>query len=112
MRKLLVLALIVLVVGSWALAEANYQTASVTVTASYLKLTKAAQSVLICNDSSSANVLYFRLFEEDDAPGPATTSSSPILVGACKGFGQPGGKRFTSLSLISAGTSTVNIDSY
>lgn len=111
-RFMIALALALALVAGMVVAETNYQTASVTNTASYLLLTKAAQSVLICNDSASANIAYFRLFEAGDSVAAATTSSSPLAIGACKSFGNTGGKLFTSLSLLSAGTSTINIDSH
>ena len=110
MRKILVF--LALAATGLVYAEPQFQSVSATNSAQYVVLSKAAQSVLICNDAASANIAYFRLFEEGDAPGAAVATSSPLAIGACKSFGEPDwGKRFVSLSILSAGTSTVTIDS-
>jgi hypothetical protein len=78
-RYLALVGALVLAVGIKADAEVKFLTISATST-SQTKTFAPVAALLIC--SSGANVAYLRVFNTNDTPGDATTSSMPIVAGS------------------------------
>jgi hypothetical protein len=94
-----------------AYAETSFNTASVTNASQTITFLTPRSGVVICNDSASAGVMYFRLFNQNDTPAAATASHSPVAIGACLAFSKPPSQSadFKAISLYSASTATANI---
>lgn len=114
-RRLAALLIALLIAGALH-AEVLFVSISATGTSSTTTFSRVSRGALVCNSSASANVAHIRLFSDGDTPAAATTSSSPIAIGACKSFdydtyGQ-GGRGWKYLSVIAAasGTATVQVD--
>lgn len=101
MKRLLVVLGLLLAAGV-LYAETAFNSASVTATSQYVRFPSPRAAVTICNASASANTLYFRLFNESDTLGAATTSNAPLAVGACLSFSKAPTQAdyFTALALV------------
>lgn len=108
-RNSFVLALVL--AASAVYAETSFNTASVTNASQTLTFTTPRAGVVICNDSASAGVMYFRLFTEVDTPAAAAVTHSPVAIGACIAFSKPPSQPayWKAISLFSASTATANI---
>lgn len=97
-------------------AEVLFVSISATGTSSTTTFDRPSQGVLVCNKSTSANIVHVRLFTDTETPAASTTAKSPIAVGACKSFdfdfyGQSGsGFKYISVIAASSGTATVEVD--
>jgi hypothetical protein len=111
MKKAILALALVLALVTVADAETSFNTASVTNASQTIAFTTPRSGVVICNDSASAAVFYFRLFNENDTPAAATNAYSPVAVGACIAFSKAPSQsaHFKAISLYSASTATANI---
>lgn len=113
MRRILVLVLGLALVAGMGWAETKFNSVAVTDVSATVTFTTPRAGVLICNEG--ANIVYFRLFNENDTSAAATTAYSRIASGACKTFSKAPSEPayFKAVSLIcGAGlTATATIDS-
>lgn len=82
---------------------------AVTSTAQTVTLTGGPSDVLIVNDSTSANELYFRLFTCGETVAAATTASVRLEKGESRSYrlaGSEGGGGYCAISLVSASAET------
>ena len=119
MRRLIALAGLLGLMASMAWAENWFQSVSVTATSQTITLPTARKSVMLC--SYGDYIAYFRIFNEFEATGAATTAYSPIPAGSatapvCKSFVRPDTEpaNIKAISFVcdTAETATVTIDAY
>jgi hypothetical protein len=112
---LLAAGLVVLLAAAAVLhAETLFYSLSATTTSKTQRFSRVVSSVLIINDSDSANKAYFRLFSDADAVGATTNAYSRLEVGDKVTFyfdrtGHQQGSGYLTITYLSAGTSTIRV---
>lgn len=116
MKRAAILTLVLALLVPWAYAEVGLRAISATASSATYYLTKPSNSVMVCNLGS--NEVYFRLGDETDTAGAATTSNillpagstaSPVCMSFDKAQTEAGRWAWISTICDTAETATVHL---